>query len=54
MNKPSKKTEWGKSFVKEWREYRNSKEGREANVPTGLPVFNATNFAYWLLKKYER
>ena len=36
-----------------WDEYRHSKEGCEAPVPDGLPVFNATNFMYWLKNKYK-
>lgn len=37
-----------------WKDYMESKEGREADVPEGLPVFNATNFIYWLKNKYEK
>jgi len=36
-----------------WKDYTKSKAGREANVPSGLPVFNATNFMYWLQDKYK-
>ena len=47
------KRDFAQIVVALWNDYTHSKEGREAKVPEGLPVFNATNFIYWLVEKYK-
>ena len=47
MNKEEK--EFATKLLSLWKVYKKSRKAREEhNIPTGLPVFNAVNFLYWL------